>query len=95
MFYYIVLLLLGVLFGVPATLIYTARAIFWQWKNSGLIYGFKEIAITFNVNHRPKKTVAVPSFPGLKNPESINKHRLTRKTNSKTLKEKLLNSIRI
>ena len=89
MFYYIVLLLLGVLFGVPATLIYTARAIFWQWKNSGLIYGFKEIAITFNVNHRPKNTVDVSSFPDLeKNPESINKHRLIRKMNSKILKEK-------
>lgn len=30
------------MFGVPVTLIYTARAIFWQWKNSGLIYGFKK-----------------------------------------------------
>ena len=49
-FYYIIFLLLGVLFGVPVTLIYTARGIFWQWKNSGLIYGFKEIAITFRLH---------------------------------------------
>ena len=89
-FYYIVFLLIGVLFGVPVTLIYTARGIFWQWKNSGLIYGFKEVAITFRLNQSIDRKRSSASQVTLvkKNPENINEHRLTRKMNSKILKEK-------